>query len=195
MFIRVLMLEGTGLSPSSSISIAVAALILGKAVLLADMVPLINRFPNEPLIYNIAWKTVNLLADSCSHSLSGASNRFLAGDGQLCLRAIESCWRKSSGRISGDPDHSVRTHRHVLHDARIGPGDRQGKGAADILRPDACAGSVNPSMSLRKIADFTPRSRNRSETRMIINKILLIPKLHVGHPLLPRAFTMNSRNP
>ena len=58
MFIRVLMLEGTGVSPSSSISIAVAALILGKAVLLADMVPMINRFPNEPLIYNVAWKTL-----------------------------------------------------------------------------------------------------------------------------------------
>ena len=58
MFIRVLMLEGTGLAPSSSISIAVAALILGKAVLLADMVPVINRFPNEPLIYNVAWKTL-----------------------------------------------------------------------------------------------------------------------------------------
>jgi hypothetical protein len=58
MFIRVLMLEGTGVSPSSSVSIAVAALILGKAVLLADMVPMINRFPNEPLIYNVAWKTL-----------------------------------------------------------------------------------------------------------------------------------------
>ena len=40
MFVRVLMLEGTGLKPSSSISIAIAALILGKAVLLADMLPL-----------------------------------------------------------------------------------------------------------------------------------------------------------
>jgi hypothetical protein len=58
MFIRVLMLEGTGVSPSSSISIAVSALILGKAVLIADMVPMINRFPNEPLIYNVAWKTL-----------------------------------------------------------------------------------------------------------------------------------------
>ena len=58
MFIRVLMLEGTGVSPSSSVSIAVAALILGKAVLVADMVPMINRFPNEPLIYNVAWKTL-----------------------------------------------------------------------------------------------------------------------------------------
>ena len=58
MFIRVLMLKGTGITPSSSISIAVAALILGKAVLIADMLPLINRFPNRPLIYNAAWKTV-----------------------------------------------------------------------------------------------------------------------------------------
>jgi hypothetical protein len=57
-FVRVLMLEKTGIAPFSSISIAVAALILGKAVLIADMLPMINRFPNKPLIYNIAWKTV-----------------------------------------------------------------------------------------------------------------------------------------
>src|SRR6266700_6966620 len=57
-FVRVLMLKKTGIAPSSSISIAVAALILGKAVLIADMLPLINRFPNKPLIYNVAWKTV-----------------------------------------------------------------------------------------------------------------------------------------
>jgi hypothetical protein len=57
-FVRVLMLERTGIAPSSSISIAVAALILGKAVLIADMLPLINRFPDKPLIYNVAWKTV-----------------------------------------------------------------------------------------------------------------------------------------
>jgi len=57
-FVRVLLLEGTGVKPSSSISIAVAALILGKAVLIADMVPMINRFPNKPLIYNVAWKTL-----------------------------------------------------------------------------------------------------------------------------------------
>jgi hypothetical protein len=58
MFIRVLLLEGTEVSPSSSISIAVAALILGKAVLIADMLPIINRFPHKPLFYNVAWKTL-----------------------------------------------------------------------------------------------------------------------------------------
>ena len=57
-FVRVLMLEGTKISPLSSMSVGVAALILGKAVLIADMLPMINRFPNKPLIYNVAWKTV-----------------------------------------------------------------------------------------------------------------------------------------
>jgi hypothetical protein len=56
--IHVLMLKKTGIALSSSVSIAVAALILGKAVLIADMLPFINRFPNRPLIYNAAWKTV-----------------------------------------------------------------------------------------------------------------------------------------
>src|SRR5437667_11351842 len=56
-FVRVLMLKGTGISPLSTMSIAVAALILGKAVVLADMLPMINRFPNKPLIYSVAWKT------------------------------------------------------------------------------------------------------------------------------------------
>ena len=63
-FVRVLMLKGTGIAPSSTIKIAVAALILGKAVLLADMLPLINRFPNKPLIYNAAWKTLIYLVIS-----------------------------------------------------------------------------------------------------------------------------------
>ena len=58
MFVHVLMLKRTGISPSSSISIAVAALILGKAVLVADMLPMVNRFPHKPLIYNVAWKTL-----------------------------------------------------------------------------------------------------------------------------------------
>ena len=57
-FIHALMLKKTGIAPSSSVSIAVAALILGKAVLIADILPFINRFPDKPLIYNVAWKTV-----------------------------------------------------------------------------------------------------------------------------------------
>jgi prepilin signal peptidase PulO-like enzyme (type II secretory pathway) len=56
--VRVLMAKGTTFQPMSTISITVAALILGKAVLIADHLPAINRYPEEPLIYNVAWKTV-----------------------------------------------------------------------------------------------------------------------------------------
>ena len=55
--IRALMTKGTGIAPTSTMSIAVAALILGKSVLLADMLPAINRYPDKPLVYNIGWKT------------------------------------------------------------------------------------------------------------------------------------------
>jgi len=87
MFIRVLMLEGTGLSPYSSASIAVTALVLGKAVLIADMLPLINRFPHKPLIYNIAWKTViYLLISAVIHYLE---------------RLIDF-WRQTGGFVAGN---------------------------------------------------------------------------------------------
>ena len=57
-FIRLLMAKGSHFEPLSAISIAIASLILGKAVLIADMLPAINRYPDKPLAYNIAWKTV-----------------------------------------------------------------------------------------------------------------------------------------
>ena len=86
-FIHVLMLKGTGISPVSSMSIAVAALILGKAVLIADMLPMINRFPNKPLIYNIAWKTViYLLLSAVIHYLE---------------RLIDF-WRETGGFVAGN---------------------------------------------------------------------------------------------
>jgi hypothetical protein len=48
------MVKGTGLAPLSTVSIGIAALILGKSVLISDMLPFINRFPERPLVYNIA---------------------------------------------------------------------------------------------------------------------------------------------
>ena len=94
-FVRVLMLEKTGIAPSSSVSIAVAALILGKAVLIADMLPLINRFPHKPLIYNIAWKTViYLLISAVIHYLERLfdfwrqAGSFVAGNHTLFAEII-----------------------------------------------------------------------------------------------------------
>src|SRR5262245_1966736 len=56
--IRTLMLKGTGIALTTSLSVTLAAVVLGKAVLIADMVPIVNRYPNKPLIYNVVWKTV-----------------------------------------------------------------------------------------------------------------------------------------
>jgi hypothetical protein len=70
MIVRVLMLKGTGVAPLSTVSIAVAAFILGKSVLVADMLPIINRFPDRPLIYNVSWKTlIYLLMSALIHYL------------------------------------------------------------------------------------------------------------------------------
>jgi hypothetical protein len=55
--IRVLMLKGTGIALGTSVSVTIAALVLGKTVLIADMLPFINRYPDKPLAYNVAWKT------------------------------------------------------------------------------------------------------------------------------------------
>lgn len=94
-FVRVLALKGTGISPLSSMSIAVAALILGKAVLIADMLPLINRFPNKPLIYNVAWKTfIYLLAATLIHYVERLidfwrqAGSFVAGNEKLLAEIV-----------------------------------------------------------------------------------------------------------
>ena len=69
-FIRILMANGSHFQPLSTASIAIASLILGKAVLIADMLPPINRYPHKPLAYNIVWKTlIYLVMASIIHYL------------------------------------------------------------------------------------------------------------------------------
>lgn len=57
-----LMLRGTGIELWTHIQVTVAALILGKAVLIADHLSIINRYPHKPLIYNVVWKTMIYIA-------------------------------------------------------------------------------------------------------------------------------------
>ncbi|WP_321949029.1 hypothetical protein [Paraburkholderia sp. J10-1] len=56
--VRTLMVKETGITLPASGSVLIASLILGKSVLLADMLPFINRFPDKPLVWNVAWKTL-----------------------------------------------------------------------------------------------------------------------------------------
>ena len=55
--IRALMIKGSGVELPVSASVLIASMVLGKSVLVADMLPFINRFPDKPLIWNVAWKT------------------------------------------------------------------------------------------------------------------------------------------
>ena len=55
---RALMLQEFGVKVSALAGATVGALLVAKVVLLADLLPFINRFPEKPLIYNVAWKTV-----------------------------------------------------------------------------------------------------------------------------------------
>jgi len=94
-FIRVLMAEGSHFVPLSTMSIAIAALILGKAVLVADMLPPINRYPGKPLAYNIAWKTtIYLLVATLIHYLerlidfSRQAGGFVAGNEKLLAEIV-----------------------------------------------------------------------------------------------------------
>ena len=56
-FTQSLMLKQYGISVSTFTTATVAALIVAKVVLIADMLPLVNRFPEKPLVYNVVWKT------------------------------------------------------------------------------------------------------------------------------------------
>jgi len=84
-----MMLEQYGIRVSVFLAATVAALVVAKVVLIADHLPVINRFPEKPLIYNVVWKTaiyfiaslairyVERLIDSWRHagSLAEANRR------------------------------------------------------------------------------------------------------------------------
>lgn len=81
-FVRALMLEGTGIALSTSLSVTIAALIIAKAVLIADLLPLINRYPHKPLIYNVTWKTAIY---------------FVVAGLVHYLEKLFDCWRETGG--------------------------------------------------------------------------------------------------
>jgi hypothetical protein len=58
MLTKRLMLQQYGIPFSDFAAVVVGALIVGKVVLIADAFPFINKFPEKPLIYNVAWKTI-----------------------------------------------------------------------------------------------------------------------------------------
>lgn len=55
---RALMQQEYGIEARTVMNSTIGALIVAKVVLLADLLPAVNRFPDKPLIYNIVWKTL-----------------------------------------------------------------------------------------------------------------------------------------
>ncbi len=53
-----LMLREHGIDIANQAAATIGALLVAKVVLVADKLPWINKFPNKPLIYNVAWKTL-----------------------------------------------------------------------------------------------------------------------------------------
>ena len=56
-FTQAMMLKQYGIQAAAFWAATVGALIVAKVVLLADMVPAVNRFPQKALVYNVVWKT------------------------------------------------------------------------------------------------------------------------------------------
>jgi hypothetical protein len=52
-----LMLREHGIKAGSILGATILALIVAKVILVVDLMPFVNKFPDKPLIYNIVWKT------------------------------------------------------------------------------------------------------------------------------------------
>lgn len=57
-FLRVLTEESFGITPVSTATATIAALLVGKAILIANKLPLTNRYSDHPLAVSVLWKTV-----------------------------------------------------------------------------------------------------------------------------------------
>ena len=84
---RALMLKGSGIALVTSASVTLAALILGKSVLIADHLRIINLYPHKPLIYNISWKTLIY---------------FLLAMGIHYLERLSEFWRTAGGFVAAN---------------------------------------------------------------------------------------------
>ena len=56
-FTRDLMLETQDTFLPNPLKSAISALLIAKVVVVVDLAPFMNRFPDKPLIYNVLWKT------------------------------------------------------------------------------------------------------------------------------------------
>ena len=117
--IRVLMIRGTGIPAATTMSITVAALILGKAVLIADALPFINRFPREGADLECP------VEDACSMSWWRRSFTIWS----ICttsgrrrpdsLPPMKNCFQDRLAAFLGHPDPAFDADLHVLRGGEL----------------------------------------------------------------------------
>jgi hypothetical protein len=56
---KTLILEAYRITPTSAVFATIGALIIAKAVLIADKLPFISLFATKPLMFTVLWKTLN----------------------------------------------------------------------------------------------------------------------------------------
>lgn len=56
-FTHALTLGQVGVEWSTFVKATIAALVIAKVVLIVDLMPFVNKFPERPLVYNVVWKT------------------------------------------------------------------------------------------------------------------------------------------
>jgi hypothetical protein len=77
--------RGSAIEATSFAKALVGALIVAKVLLLVNLLPFINRFPDRPLVYNICWKTSLYLLASLPFRYLDAWGRTLFLSGSLAV--------------------------------------------------------------------------------------------------------------
>ena len=156
------------------------------------MLPLINRFPNKPLIYNIAWKTV-------IYWLMSAVLHY--------LERLIDFWRETGGFVAGNEKllaeiiwphfWAIQILLFVLiamyctvHELVRVIGRE--KAAADILRTDACAGNLSEALIVARIRGHKNRALRDNKLQFVNTRPHLKLTMPVRLGILPKISQIQS---
>ena len=62
---RALILREYDIELSSFVAAAEGALVVAKVIMVVDLLPFVNRFPDKPIVYNITWKAAIYFIAAC----------------------------------------------------------------------------------------------------------------------------------